>query len=183
MRKGFLWVIFLIGIVFISGCISQNKETSTNPAEKSIAKSPSDFLPTRGDLSTEWILDDNTIDLKTNSTGFDSGTEQSMAIGSYPLITIVTASIYKFSSKDASNDYYSTKIAEDEYLQIGGYKEVDIKIGEKCQAYKISGINGFGKAYCINSNVVFELTALSNSGYNAEKYMKEISKIISQKLN
>jgi len=182
--KNFLLLLFIIGVIFLAGCAGQTQtpSESTKGTTALITKSPSELLPTRNDLSTEWILGD-IKDLTINFIGFESGSQQEVRLGTLPPRNVITISIYEFSSVTTSNDYYTNKTSDDYYLQKGGYKKVDMKINAKCEAYKVDRmVAETGQAYCVSSNIFFELKVVSES-FQAEKYLKDIGKIISQKIS
>jgi len=179
----FFIFIIIIGALFgPTSDIQSSTHQTQSPQDQIIAKSTTEMLPTRSDFSTEWILGD-IQNLTINFTGFESNSQREIRIGAFSDRNVITISVYKFSSTNASNDYYNSKIARDNYLQKGGYKKVDMKIGAKCEAYKVDRITAeTGQAYCVSSNIFFELKVVSET-FEAEKYLKDIGKIIDQKIS
>ncbi len=168
--------IFLIVLAGIFGGSSNSEETETQTL---VIKSPEEILPERNDLSTEWVFGD-VKNITINNSGFESGFKREIRIGSVYSRNIVTVSIYKFSSVNGSKAYYENKIIEDSYLQKGGYKEVNL--GSKCKAYKVDKtLTEFGRAYCTNSNIFFKLNIVSET-YESEEYLKNLSRVIFQKI-
>jgi len=193
-RSGKKWEMILasIGYFFIFMIIlsylahlsedSDNSQTSSKKEQSLITKTPSEMFPKRSDLSTEWIFYD-LKNISINYTGFESGSQQEIRIGAGFSRNIITVSIYKFSSTIASNDYYTNKTTGDYNLQKGGYKEVSMRTDAKCEAYKVDKILvELGQVYCVSSNIFFELKVVSET-FESEKYLKDIGKIVDQKIS
>lgn len=181
----FFIFIIILGALFGESPSDRQLDTSqvtTTVGQSLIIKSPDEMLPKRSDLSTEWIFGD-VKNISLNNTEFESGSQQEIRIGTGFSRNLVTVSIYKFSSTTASNDYYTNKTTGDYYLQKGGYKEVNMRTDAKCEAYKADKVLvELGQAYCVSSNIFFELKVVSET-FESEKYLKDIGKIVDQKIS
>jgi len=181
----FFIFIIILGALFGGSPSDEQPYISQTPSDKEqslITKTPSEMLPRRSDLSTEWIFGD-LKDININNTEFESGSQQEIRIGTGFSRNLITISIYKFLSTTASNDYYTNRTTGDYYLQRGGYKEVNMRTSAKCEAYKVDKISAeLGQVYCVKSNIFFELKVVSET-FESEKYLKDIGKIVDQKIS
>ena len=103
--------------------ISNNVQPSSTPIQQTqqvTATSLNNLLPTRDDISTEWIIQDVTP-FKKNATGFVDGLSQSFTMGSDFLASTSTVAVYKFDSSDDANKYYDNFVSTSRAS--GGYTE------------------------------------------------------------
>jgi hypothetical protein len=186
MRKPVLGLILaLILIIFISGCTQQltGQSITEQQSETLVTKSTSELLPTRNDLSTEWRFYE-VENITVNFTGFDLGSSMTLSLGVSSGRNSITPIIYKFLTIEQADSFYENKINSDNYLEKGGYKEVNTdQIAAKCQAYKVDKIMAeLGQMYCVKANIFFELK-VSSQTFESDKYLIDIGKIIVEKID
>jgi len=175
-------VIVLIGISFsVHNSNESLKESYDNP-NVLITKIPSEILPDRSDLSTEWVFHDQE-DETDDFNGFESGKSISFykgADGTYR----VKSYVYKFSSVENTKDYYDFVIEDDNTLNKGGYNLINTqKIKAECTGYErdVSFLTKY-TLYCKKNNIFFKVT-MDSMSYSGKGYVIDIGKIISEKIS
>jgi len=199
MKVTGIWAVAVVLVAFVvvlSGCVGQNPvgtpaattPVATTAAPKTqtlVTKSPLEMLPTRDDLSTEWVimygsgqsLDE--IPYEENATGFVSGASTQLTKVEATSYVGVAALIYRFNSVENANNYHQTKV--NQYKQVGGYTELPISgMGADCYGGKTPyGSISLISIYCVKNNVAFYLYSGSYSSSDAMK----VAEIISSKIN
>lgn len=97
-------------------------ETPTEPS--SITKPLSELLPTRQDISTEWVIGSLENETTIIATGFMDGVAQGFTKSGLD-VTRTTIQVYRFDTSDNAKDYYDDIVGN--VLSEGGYTEVSTK--------------------------------------------------------
>jgi hypothetical protein len=180
--KRVLILSLLIGVIFISGCIDQNASPSgtQGTTTTTLTKSVIDMLPSRAEIPTVFTIDE-TKDVTTNATGFESGKliSTSKLEGSTGMIW-VDYSVYKFSTSGYARAFYDSRI--NEIKQGGGYEEISIS---GCFAFKedYGFENKFGTSICLKNNVVYIVDATASRTYKGiDSFLKDATTILANKV-
>jgi hypothetical protein len=180
--KRVLILSLLIGVVLFSGCTEQTTSPSGTQGTTTtimITKSVIDMIPSRAEIPTVFTIDE-TKDVTTNATGFESGKliSTSKLEGSLGMIW-VDYSVYKFSTSDYAKTFYDSKI--NEIKQAGGYEEISIS---GCFAFKQDyGLNKFGSSVCLKNNVVYMVDTTSSQTYKSiDTFLRDATTLLANKV-
>jgi hypothetical protein len=181
------WAIVLfifIGFGIIVSFIPNESDKGVVTTEKSnelITKTPSEMLPIRTEIPTEFTMDNNK-EVIINFSGFELGNTLSTSKleGGVGLISI-DYTIYKFSRVEDAKSWYDKRI--NEIKEIGGYKEIDIP---GCFAYKEDfGVQGEdGASICLKNNIVYIIGGnAAQTLKSIDGFMKDAVSLLREKIN
>ncbi|MBC8500498.1 MAG: hypothetical protein H8D38_01920 [DPANN group archaeon] len=176
MKKIIFIYILLLFILVLSGC---QKDTLFNG-------NPSDILPSREEIATEWVMGDVkevTSDwFKDSVVGFISGNQLIFERLEFTTLSQGILSVYKFNNIDNANNYYNNKV--NNIKQEGGYTELDYSsIPADCFADKGgNAIEGFYHfSICKKKNIVF-MNEIDSFNMLRLSYNEDITKIMAEKI-
>jgi hypothetical protein len=178
MNKNIIFLtLFLISVVFFSGCTSQPSTTT----QTLITKPVTEMLPSQSELPTEWSKGE-IKSYSLNESGFQEGIQKSIdKLEGASGMMFIDFFVFKFDTIENANDYYEKRVGG--IKEGGGYTKIDVP---DCFGWKEDfGIQGEdGGSVCVKKNIVFEVSGGSAQTIRSiDNNVKSMTELLKNKIN